>query len=149
DAFAHALNPDGGPVLPWQAAMAETALAGLRKAARVFTSTQVMAARLRAQGLDPRRIVVAPLGIAPELKPGVPLTVLPALWSEKLGRAPYVLHVGSNIPRKEVSFLLKLFGRLHAQRPGLVLVQLGGPLTPEQRAQAESLGLTDALIQPP
>lgn len=53
---------------------------------------------------------------------------------------PFVLHVGSNLPRKNKAGVLRVFARLAADWPGH-LVFAGPELPPELRAQAAAAGL--------
>jgi glycosyltransferase involved in cell wall biosynthesis len=130
--------------------MAWTTLKGLQRAAVVFHSTgAVREELLRHELVPPERLVHAPLGASPEYGP----EPAPGDRSEEvlrpLGGRPYVLHVGSGIPRKRVDVLLDVLAALRRRHPTLRLVQQGAVLTGAQRAQVERLGLGDALLQPP
>ncbi|MFP2913112.1 glycosyltransferase family 4 protein, partial [Pyxidicoccus sp. 3LFB2] len=150
DAFRSVLEPHREPRPAWFRLMARTQLAGLQRAALVFHSTQAVRAELLAHGVvDPARLVWAPQGVAPEFHPGPD----PADRSDEvlapLGGRPYLLHVGSAIPRKRLDVLFAVFAALRARHPELRLVQQGGALNATQRAQVESLGIGEALLQPP
>jgi glycosyltransferase involved in cell wall biosynthesis len=130
--------------------MARTTLLGLERAAIVFHGTQAVHAELLAHGVvDPSRLVWAPPGVSPEFRP----ESSPGDTSESvlapLGGRPYLLHVGSSIPRKRLDVLFAVFATLRARHPELRLVQQGGALSPTQREQVERLGIGDALLQPP
>lgn len=67
----------------------------------------------------------------------------------RLARSEYLLHVGSNLARKNKAGVLRIFARLRAEDwPGL-LVFCGAPLTPEQQALAASVGMTEAVLAVP
>ena len=61
---------------------------------------------------------------------------------------PFLLHVGSAVPRKRLDVLFETFARLRAKHPELRLVQNGASLTTEQRAHVERLGIGGAFLQP-
>jgi glycosyltransferase involved in cell wall biosynthesis len=60
-----------------------------------------------------------------------------------------LLHVGSTIPRKRIDVLLEAFAGARKTIPGLRLVRVGGPLTPEQACLATRLGVADHIVQMP
>lgn len=59
---------------------------------------------------------------------------------------PYLLHVGSNLPRKNRGGVLRMFAKAATEWPG-TLVFAGQALTPELREQARSLGVADRVIE--
>lgn len=61
---------------------------------------------------------------------------------------PFLLHVGSNLPRKNKSGVLRIFARLSERWPG-VLVFCGAELAPELRAQAAAAGVGDRVFAVP
>jgi glycosyltransferase involved in cell wall biosynthesis len=95
--------------------------------------------------IDPARLVHAPNGVAPEFQPDGAHD--DALLPLECKEVPFLLHVGSTIPRKRIDVLLELFARVYAGRPELRLVQVGGEWTAEQRQQIERLGLASAVHQ--
>ncbi len=123
----------------------------MASAALVFHSTREMARAL--EPLVPRsRLVRAPFGIAPEFRE----EAADGRGDEQaervlapLERKPFLLHVGSEIPRKRLDVLFEVFARARAARPELRLVQQGARLSSEQRAHAERLGVGPFLLQPP
>lgn len=150
DAFRSVLEPEREPRPAWFRLMARAQLAGLERAALVFHSTQAVRSELLARGVvDASRLVWAPYGVSPEYRP----EPMPGDRSEELlaplGGRPYLLHVGSAIPRKRLDVLFAVFAALRARHPDLRLVQQGGALSATQRAQVEALGIGDALLQPP
>jgi glycosyltransferase involved in cell wall biosynthesis len=144
DAF-RALAPGAASSEP-RRLMARSVLAGLRRAALVFYSTEVVRDQLLSSGLlfSPERLVHAPYGTATEFSPL--RGDADAAVRERLG-GPFVLHVGSCIPRKNTGFLLHLLGRLRQELPGLRLLQVGGTWPDEQRALLSELGLSAAVLQ--
>jgi glycosyltransferase involved in cell wall biosynthesis len=150
DTFRSVLEPHREPRPAWFRLMARTALLGLRRAAIVFHGTQAVRAELLSHGaVDPERLVWAPPGVSPEFRP----EPSPGDRSESVlapleGR-PFLLHVGSSIPRKRLDVLFETFAALRTRHPELRLVQQGGALTSSQREQVARLGIGDALLQPP
>ena len=59
---------------------------------------------------------------------------------------PFVLHVGSNLRRKNREAVLRIFARCQAEWPGQ-LVFVGEPLNQSLLAHAQQLGITDRIIQ--
>jgi len=150
DAFRSVLEPQREPRPAWFRLMARAQLAGLERAALVFHSTQTVRSQLLARGVvDPSRLVWAPYGVSPEYRPEPVPGDRSAELLAPLGGQPYLLHVGSAIPRKRLDVLFAAFAALRARHPDLRLVQQGGTLSPTQRAQVEELGIGDALLQPP
>ncbi len=151
DAFRSVLEPEREPRPAWFRAMARAQLAGLERAAIVFHNSRAVGAELLAHGLVPEsRLVWAPLGVSPEYRPepGAGHEDLSKAVLAPLGGRPYLLHVGSAIPRKRLDVLFAVFAALRARHPELRLVQQGGALTAAQRAQVEALGIGDVLLQP-
>jgi glycosyltransferase involved in cell wall biosynthesis len=124
-------------------------LRGFQKAAVVFYSTAAVRAEIeRYQLIDPSRLVQAPLGVCEEFtsqKPAAEPAV--GLLGEWLGREPFLLHVGSCIPRKRVDVLLDVFAATRGKRRELRLVQAGGQWTPAQREQIARLGIEPSVTQ--
>ena len=148
DAYRAALPGAPSGVEPWRRALARAQWEGLRRAAVVFCSTGVTAAQLRAQGLPPDKVVVAPYGTGPEYTPsgaGVPEVTA---WLGRLGGRPYLLHVGSGAPRKRLDRLLRVHARLRAAFPGLPLVQHGAPAEAFAGPLPEGVYRTDGPLTP-
>jgi glycosyltransferase involved in cell wall biosynthesis len=141
DTFRCLLEPHRERRPRWFRAMARHVLRGLEKAAVVFHTTAAVRAEIERHGLlDPSRLVQAPLGAAPEFT-AEPLEDEPT----GDGVAPFVLHVGSCIPRKRIDVLLDVFAAVRARHPDLRLFKVGGAWTPAQREQLDRLGLRDAV----
>ncbi|MDC0710261.1 glycosyltransferase [Stigmatella sp. ncwal1] len=150
DAFWSVLEPSRDPRPAWFREMARATLRGLERAALVFHSTQAVRSQLLAHGVtDPARLVWAPYGVSPEYHPGPDPSDASEALLAPLGGRPFLLHVGSAIPRKRLDVLFDVFAALRARHPDLRLVQQGGALTPAQREQVAQRGIAGALLQPP
>lgn len=150
DAFRSLLDPVAEPRPAWFRAMARTTLQGLKKAALVFHSTQAIGEALLAANLvTPDRLVHAPYGVSPEFQRAPVEGDASAEILSALGGRPYVLHVGTSVPRKRLDVLFDVFAGLRRRHPELRLVQQNGTLTDAQQAQVDRLGIRDALLQPP
>jgi glycosyltransferase involved in cell wall biosynthesis len=146
DTFRCLLEPRRERRPRWFRALARSTLKGLQKAAVVFFSTREVGEQLRRfEVADPARLVQAPLGVCPEFKPA-PDEDEPHPSPPVEGR-PFLLHVGSCIPRKRIDVLLDVFAEVRRRRPGLTLVQVGGEWTPGQREQLARLGIEAAVMQ--
>jgi len=66
--------------------------------------------------------------------------------SDRLPVRPFVLHVGSCIPRKRIDVLLNVFAQLVSSLPELRLVKIGDAWTPVQRRQIADLRLHDFVM---
>ena len=136
DAFRCLLEPRRDRRPRWFRALTRRTLRGLQKAAVVFHNTTEVRRQLERHGLiDPARLVHVPYGVSAEFAPG------PAPSN---GR-PFLLHVGSCIPRKRIDVLLDVFAAVRRDCPDLRLVKVGGPWTPAQREQLARLGLDGAV----
>jgi len=140
DAFRPLLESPGAPS---RRALARLVLAGLRRARVVFHSTLAVRDEILEHRLVPKeRLVHAPYGVAPEFEP------TPDPDDEKLReRRPFVLHVGSLIPRKNPEFLLELIVEICKGMPELDVIQVGGSWTPEQRQRLERVGVLERVFQ--
>ncbi len=119
--------------------LAAVLLRGLRHAHVVFHSTRAVRAEILRHGLVPeQRLVQAPYGLAEEF--------LCAPTTE-VGARPYVLHVGSTIPRKNIPLLLEVFAAARVVRPDLHLVQVGGTWSEAHRADIARRGLAPYIEQ--
>jgi glycosyltransferase involved in cell wall biosynthesis len=140
DAFRCLLEPTREPRPRWFRWMARRVLAGFQKAAVVFHSTATVREQIVRHGLiDPARLVHAPYGIAAEFAPEP--------TPDPTADAPFLLHVGSCIPRKRVDVLLRVFAAARLRHPGLRLVQVGGTWAPDQQTLVNELGVGDAVTQ--
>jgi glycosyltransferase involved in cell wall biosynthesis len=103
-------------------ALSRALLRGMRRASLVFYSTEAVRLEIEHHRLvDPKLLVAAPYGYSREFQPN----------ARELDRtlregSPFLLHVGSLIPRKNPDFLLRVFAAARRTVPSLRLVQVGG-----------------------
>ncbi len=161
DTFRCLLEPKKEPRPAWFRAMARRILHGFQKAAVVFHTTLAIRRQIEAFGLiDPGRLIHAPNGVSAEftVDPGEPGRVsagssLPALTQPGSPARPgsldepFLLHVGSSIPRKRIDVLLDVFAEVRRRFPGLRLVQIGGSWTAAQAEQLRRLGIAETVQQ--
>jgi glycosyltransferase involved in cell wall biosynthesis len=141
DTFRCLLEPHRERRPRWFRAVARSTLRGLQKAAIVFYSTREVGDQLkRFTVVDPARMVQAPLGVCPEFSPDGEETGRLTLRGAPDG-PPFVLHVGSCIPRKRIDVLLDVFAAVVRGHPELRLMQIGGTWTPPQQEQLARLGI--------
>lgn len=147
DAFRSVLEPARDTRSWWFRNLTERILGGLKKAAVVFHSTRGVGDEIRRLGLiDPGKLIHAPYGVASEFShsPASPPPPLP--WLDALAGVPWVLHVGSCIPRKRIDVLLEVVAEARRDNPDLRLVKVGGEWTEEQGKKIERLGLKNAVV---
>lgn len=147
DTFRCLLEPEKEPRSIWFRAMARRILSGMQKAAVVFyISNGTRDGLLSRKLVAPEKLRYLPLGVAPEFSPAqCEAEARAALRAHGLEDTPYILHVGSCIPRKRIEFLLELFAELRRDRPNLVLAKIGDAWTEAQAAQVEKLGIGSAI----
>jgi glycosyltransferase involved in cell wall biosynthesis len=124
-------------------------VSGLQKAAWVICDTGATADELLAQGwAHPERMSVIHLGAAAVFSPNADpdadceaeLLLGPHSNSVKL------LHVGSSISRKRIDVLLHVLAEAKKTFPDAVLLRVGGPLTADQQALAQRLGVDASVV---
>ncbi len=127
---------------------------GARRAARVFASSRFGGDELmRLYGLARRRITLLSAAVAPRFaaRPAEPEGEALALAG--LGvRPPYLLWVGTLLPRRPIGWALAALGRERARHPELTLVIAGADRMPGHGAFAEELaasGVADAVVRLP
>lgn len=148
DAFQCLFAPDRDPRPRWFRSMMRRVLHGLQKAAVVFYSTEAVRSRIAALGLiAPRRLVHAPYGISPEFTAVSINDAAADQITARLDGHPYLLHVGSCIPRKRMDVLLEVFARVKMRHPDLRLLKVGGPWSTEQQSQIARLGVSSSVVQ--
>lgn len=141
DLFRCLFDPAADPRPGWFRRLARRVLQGLQAAAVVFHNSAATGEELRRAGLvEPARLVHAPLGVAPEFTPDAPAD--PPEWVRKLAGRPWVLHVGSCVPRKRVDVVLDVLATV----PDLHLVKVSGEWTPDHRRQIETQRLRDRIV---
>ncbi len=142
DAFRSLLEPTQEPRPAWYKALTQRILAGLQQAAIVFYSTTAVRHQIEQYNLlDPARLIHAPYGISSEFSVNPqPHAAMPGLPAQ-----PFILHVGSCIPRKRIDLLLEIFAKLRSPHPNLSLVKVGGDWTEGQQQQINQLGISDSI----
>ena len=153
DAFASVSGSDPEPRPYWFRATMHWVMSGLGAAAHVICDSAAVRDELvRRQLADAARLSVVPLPVHPDFSPE-PRESADAEVRRLLGPrdpdAPGLLHVGANMPRKNLPLLLRLFAELRARDPAARLVRVGGALDAGQRALAAELGIGDSLVELP
>ncbi|MFL5538910.1 MAG: glycosyltransferase, partial [Longimicrobiaceae bacterium] len=101
----------------------------------------------------PERLSVVALPVHPDFTPhhDAPADAEAArLLGPADGSTVDLLHVGINVPRKGVGFLLRLFAELRQRHPALRLLRVGGRLTLGQLSLCADLGIPfDAVVELP
>jgi len=146
DTFRCLVEPERERRPRWFRWMMRRVLTGFQKVAVVFHTTQTVKDELLRFGLvDPKKLVQAPLGYAPEFheRPESD-AIADGVLAELAGR-PFVLHVGNCIPRKRVDFLLRVFAELRPRFPDLRLVKIGGDWQRDHRELIDQHGLASAI----
>lgn len=144
DAFRCLFDPAADPRPRWYRALARRILTGMQSAAVVFHSTAAVRDDLVRLGLvDAARLVQAPYGVAAEFTPEASD---PPPWLAPVEGRPWVLHVGSCIPRKRIDVLLDVVAELRRARPDLLLVKVGGEWTAGQSERITRNGLARSVV---
>lgn len=148
DAFRSLVEPQQEPRPGWYKAMSRRILEGLQKAAVVFYSTEVVRNQIEHYKLvDPSKLLQVPYGISQEfnyISKGS--ASLDEIVFQKIADKPFILHVGSCIPRKRIDILLEVFAGLRESNPDLQLVKVSGEWTQDQQQQIERLNLGTAIV---
>jgi glycosyltransferase involved in cell wall biosynthesis len=131
--------------------MTRRILSGFRQAAHVACDSAATYDEIRKFDLlSAARLSVVPLGVHPSCTPEPDAVADSAAASLLNGfTGPALLNVGSTIPRKRIDLLLRIFAAVHAQRPDVRLIRVGGPLTPRQRQLAQELHLDGLILELP
>jgi glycosyltransferase involved in cell wall biosynthesis len=148
DAFAEYLGVPGQTTgLP--AFLVKRLVAGLQASKLVVCPSESTASALVKSGLIARtRLTVVPNGVdvAP-IGPARSLELTRDLLGE--GDGPYLLHVGSTIPRKRLDILLEAFAGVVRSVPTARLIRVGGRLTAYQADLTRLLGISEHVIELP
>lgn len=146
DAFRSLLEPEKDPRPWWFRRLASHILAGLQKAAVGFYSTASVREQIVRHGLlDPGKLVYAPYGVAAEFTLDRPDPAPRPPWLAGLAGRPWVLHVGSCIPRKRIDVLLDVVAAVRTKLPDLKLVKVGGEWMANHRGRIARHGLAGAI----
>jgi glycosyltransferase involved in cell wall biosynthesis len=148
DAFQSILEPQKYPRSWLYRQMAERILTGMQKVSIVFCPTQAILQQIAYyQVFDPAKSIVVPPGVSVEYQPNpIPADRTMLDLHARLQGKPFILHVGSCIPRKRIDVLLATFAKLRAELPELHLVKMGGSWSAEQQQQIADLNLADAIV---
>jgi glycosyltransferase involved in cell wall biosynthesis len=116
---------------------------GLLRATHVICDTHsVRDLVVQEVGIRPDRVTVVHLPVHPDFTPDAdPIAEAEAARFLGPASAPELLHVGMNVPRKRLGFLLRLFARLRQNHPGLRLIRVGGKMTLSQLDLCAELGI--------
>jgi len=151
DAFGSLTNVQKGWRNLLRRWFARPILTGLLKADIIFTGSETVRNDLTAwlgARYDPAKIITNTYGVAPEFVAGVRVETEHLQTFVNLP-GPLMAHVGSTIPRKRIDVLLGAVAELARIYPDLRLVRVGGRLNAGQRQLAESLGVSERLIEMP
>ncbi len=148
DAFRSLLEPEAEPRPSWYKAMSRRILQGFKSCSVVFYSTTEVRKEIEYyQLVEPSRLVQASLGIAPEFTLNFDnISIADQQLRQQIGTAPFLLHVGSCIPRKRIDTLLAVFAQARITHPELRLVKVSGDWTQNQREQIADLYLDKSII---
>ncbi|HEU4560700.1 MAG TPA: glycosyltransferase family 1 protein [Longimicrobium sp.] len=154
DAFRSLIGEEREDRPLWFRRTMHTVLRGFRSAARVICDSETIRASIEEQYLIPSwRLSVVPLPVHPDFSPDPDLPA-DREAARLLGPAQPggldLLHVGINIPRKRLGFLLRLFAAIRERHPNARLIRAGGALGDDQLRLADTLGLPrDAIVELP
>lgn len=144
--MAHYEHPELGVA---QQALWRWRVAGMKRARRVVTVSAHVARQVEIfLGVPKEKIVVNPNGLSPAFGPGpVDEPVPPALAPWK-GRHPLVLHVGSNLGRKNLPVLIRALGLMRKEGWDPVLVKAGAGLADDGLGgELEAAGLQNRVCE--
>jgi len=147
DTFRSVFEPAAEPRPGWFRAMTRKILRGFQRATHVICPSASTKGQILAHQLfSPDQVTVIAPGVDPVFFEPASLHINAILGDNV---QPYVLHVGSNIRRKRIDVLLRVFARIAPRFPQLRLVRVGGPLTDEMSRLARELGISPRIIQAP
>ncbi len=153
DAFRSVLHPGDEPRPAWFRQTMRRVLSGMRKAAFVVCDSEPIRASLEERGLvAPERLRVVPLPVHPDFAPDPdpPADREAARFLGPSDAHPAdLLHVGMNVPRKGIDFLLRVFARVRRTHPAARILRAGGPLNADQLRLVEALGIGDSIVELP
>jgi glycosyltransferase involved in cell wall biosynthesis len=128
-------------------ALAWSLMRALQRASVVFYNTTHVREQLIGLGvLDDSKLIHAPLGVASEFTASGPLD---ATVERGLPQGRFLLHVGSEAPRKRLDLLFRAFALAREKERDLFLVQQGAKLSSDHYSLLDSLGIRRAVIQFP
>jgi glycosyltransferase involved in cell wall biosynthesis len=99
----------------------------VRRARRVIAISEHTRRELvEVMGVPEEQVVVVPSGVDRSFRP-LPRDEVDAFRREVFGGRPYLLHVGTLEPRKNIDVLIRAFDRLQRRGAGHVLALVGAP----------------------
>jgi glycosyltransferase involved in cell wall biosynthesis len=148
DTFRCLLDPAAERRPRWFRAMANRILTGFQRAAIVFFNSQQVRRQIEHyQLIEPGRLVHAPLGVAEEFFQTDLHDSQADVLLASLAGAPYLLHVGSCIPRKRVDVLIEVMAAVKRQHGNVKLVQVGGHWNESHLAAIRKANLESDILQ--
>jgi len=146
DAFRSLVEPHHEPRPAWYRWMMNRVLHGFHQAAVVFYTTSVVRDEILRLGLvTDDKLVHAPLGHAAEFTADPKADSAADRILAGLRGRPFLLHVGTCIPRKRVDFLLRVFATVRMRLPNLRLVKVGGTWSADQIALIRLFGIENSI----
>ena len=127
------------------------AIRALRRAPAILAvSEYTRQALIKVAGVPPDRVHTVYQGVDREqFRP----SAVPPAFYERYGlspQVPYILHISTDEPRKNLLALIQAFATVHREHPDAVLLKIGWPLYPRERERAlarlEALGLQDSVV---
>ena len=154
DVFRSLIGPEREKRPWWFRATMRRVMEGLGRAAHVICDTSAVRDQLVEHGLvAPERLTVVHLPVHPDFTPHVDRDAdaeAARLLGPADGETIDLLHVGINVPRKRVGFLLRMFAALRGRHPTLRLLRVGGKLTYRQLGLCADLELPfDSVVELP
>ena len=149
DTFRCLFDPEKEPRPRWFKAMMRSVLGGLQKAAVVFHTTAEIRRQIVVRGIvdEARASFKRRWAISSGYAQNDDGTDAANPILARLNGRPFILHVGSCIPRKRIDILLNLAAELFRLHPQLCLVKVGDAFTPEQCALLVKLNLKGHVIE--
>jgi glycosyltransferase involved in cell wall biosynthesis len=133
----------------WFRAMTSRILEGFLRAAHVICISNATREELLLRALfPPERLTVIHIGTHPAFSPFPDANAdaeLHRLLPSISRTEPWLVHVGSTIPRKRIDVLLRTFAGVRCHLPQVRLVRVGGGFTPSQSRLIKDLGLEEAI----
>lgn len=151
DTFRCVLEPEREPRPRWFRMMVTRILDGFRQAAHVVAvSSATRDELLRHRLVAPERITVVPNGVDPICSPraDAPADLEVAGLLPESPDTPWLLNVGSTMPRKRLDVMLRVFAAVQEVVPEARLLRVGG-LTPEHEQLAAELNIRSSIVTLP
>jgi glycosyltransferase involved in cell wall biosynthesis len=148
DTFRCVLEPERDRRPRWFRTMTQRILDGFKLATHVVAVSAATRDELLSYGLVPaNRITVVSNGVHPSCSPAAhaPSDAAAARMLPALGEGPWLLNVGSTLPRKRLDVLLRVFASVRREVPGALLIRVGG-LTDEHLRLAKELNIQESIV---